>query len=97
MVQIVQYFHGIGVKKWYPEKLIDGVSGLGCEELIKEVYQVRQLGASYRSHHLPTNSLTFLSTAAQTSEVQPTSCGFSASAEVLVCHSSPFAAPDIKH
>ncbi|KAK7708663.1 hypothetical protein SLS63_013469 [Diaporthe eres] len=37
--QIVQYFHGIGVKKWYPEKLIDGVSGLGCEELIKEVYQ----------------------------------------------------------
>lgn len=40
-VQIVQYFHGIGVKKWYPEKLIDGVSGLGCEELIKEVYQVR--------------------------------------------------------
>ncbi|KAG6362348.1 hypothetical protein INS49_010578, partial [Diaporthe citri] len=38
MVQIVQYFHGIGVKKWYPEKLIDGVSGLGCEELIKEVY-----------------------------------------------------------
>lgn len=40
-MQIVQYFHGIGVKKWYPEKLIDGVSGLGCEELIKEVYQVR--------------------------------------------------------
>lgn len=52
MTQIAQYFHGIGVKKWYPEKLIDGVSGSGCEELIKDVYQVCRVGASYTLHVL---------------------------------------------
>lgn len=52
MTQIVQYFHGIGVKKWYPEKLIDGVSGSGCEELIKDVYQVCRVVSSYELHIL---------------------------------------------
>lgn len=52
MTQIVQYFHGIGVKKWYPEKLIDGVSGSGCEELIKDVYQVCRVVSSSRLHIL---------------------------------------------
>lgn len=50
MAQIVQYFHGIGVKKWYPEKIMDGISGLGCEDLIKKVYQVRRPEISSKVH-----------------------------------------------
>ncbi|KAL1615001.1 hypothetical protein SLS54_009342 [Diplodia seriata] len=38
-LKVAKYFHGIGVKRKLLDKFNDGISGEGCKDLIKEVYQ----------------------------------------------------------
>ncbi|KAL0260710.1 hypothetical protein SLS55_004400 [Diplodia seriata] len=56
-LKVAKYFHGIGVKRKLLDKFNDGISGEGCKDLIKEVYQVvgpanTTVGASSKYLHI---------------------------------------------